>query len=111
MSARKSPLLLHVPAVILREQRVFRLHFLCDACTETGSEWVEEALVVRSGYCPCCDAECQAYGIDELFETMPEFDLSEDECDGHRDAAVPGGAGLEPGGAPAQAGHREKDGE
>jgi len=57
---------------------VFRLHFLCDACTETGSEWIEEALVVRSGFCPCCDAEVETYSTDELFETLPEFDLGDD---------------------------------
>ena len=76
---KKAPSLLRVPQVVLREQRVFRLHFLCDACTETGSEWIEEALVIRSGFCPACDAEVDPYSTDELFEELPEFDLSEGE--------------------------------
>jgi hypothetical protein len=85
MSARKSPLLLRVPSVVLREQRVFRLHFFCEACTDVGSEWVEEALVVRSGYCPCCDTECEPYSTEEFYEERPEFDLS-DELDKALDA-------------------------
>ena len=77
---KKAPSLLRVPQVVLREQRVFRCYYRCENedCSPFGSEWVEEALVVASGFCPSCGAKCEPEHADELFEELPEFDLGDE---------------------------------
>ena len=63
--------------VRLRTQRVFRLHYQCEACP---NEWSDESLVVTHGYCPCCDARIEEpYYVEPFCEERPEFDLDLDE--------------------------------
>jgi hypothetical protein len=59
-----------------RPMRVFRCYYICENedCSPTGSEWVDEALVVTTGFCPSCDAEVSPYLSEELFEERAEFD-------------------------------------
>lgn len=60
--------------LVLRPIRVFRLHYFCPRCE---SEWCDEALVVSSGYSPCCDEAAEPYCTEEFTENRPEFDLPE----------------------------------
>jgi len=57
-----------------------------------------------------CD-DCADYDWAAYDEAPDPLLYPEDECDGHRDAAMSGSAALEPGGAPAHPGRGEKDGE
>jgi hypothetical protein len=75
MTKQKSPSLLRIAGVVLREQRVFRCHYLCDDCTDVGSEWCDELLVAGPSWCPCCDTQREPYAVDEIFIERPEFDL------------------------------------
>jgi hypothetical protein len=47
--------------------RIFRNHFLCDACP---NEWSDEAMVVAPAYCPCCDARTEPYDSTALLEDV-----------------------------------------
>ena len=61
--------------IVPREQRIFRCYYVCDApdCSPIGSEWVDEALVVTTGYCPCCDRAYEPVDFDEIIEERLEF--------------------------------------
>lgn len=64
----------------LREQRVFRCYFECNDCTDLGSEWVDEMLVVGNSWCPCCDRRVEEpYFVEPFCEERAEFDLSDEE--------------------------------
>lgn len=63
----------------LREQRVFRCHYECLACTAVGSEWTDELLTAGPSYCPCCDAKCEPYSVEAFCEERPEFDLDDED--------------------------------
>jgi len=78
MSRQKSPSLLRVAGVVLRGQRVFRCHYICNDCTDTGSEWCDELLVAGPSWCPCCDTQAEPYAVDEIYEERPEFDLGDE---------------------------------
>jgi len=77
MSTHKLSPTLQRLGIVLRAQRVFRCHYLCDApdCSPVGSEWVDEALVVAKGYCPCCDRAYDPSYVEEIEEMRPEFDV------------------------------------
>ena len=50
--------------------RHYRLFFECNnpKCSPLGSEWVDEALVVCTGYCSCCDEPAEPYAVEEIEE-------------------------------------------
>ena len=50
-----------------KQFRIFRNHFLCDGCP---NEWSDEALVIASAYCPCCDALCDPYDSEALLDDV-----------------------------------------
>jgi hypothetical protein len=50
-----------------RQFRIFRSHYLCDACP---NEWSDEMMVVTSSYCPCCDAEAEPYDSEALLDDV-----------------------------------------
>lgn len=50
-----------------KQFRIFRNHFLCDACP---CEWSTEVLVIASEYCPCCDALCHPYDSEALLDDV-----------------------------------------
>jgi hypothetical protein len=50
-----------------RQFRIFRNHYLCDACP---NEWSDEAMVVAASYCPCCDAEAEPYDSEALLDDV-----------------------------------------
>ena len=56
---------------LLRQFRVFRLHFLCHACPD-GNEWSEHSMVVAPSYCPTCDAKCEPYDTEALLEDVAD---------------------------------------
>jgi len=59
---------------MLKPVRVFRNHYVCDACDH---EFADEMLVVSSSYCPCCDAEIEPYSSEDLFDIEAYDDESE----------------------------------
>lgn len=56
---------------LLRQFRIFELHFLCDACP---NEWSEMSMVVAPAYCPACDAKCEPYDYGALLEDVADED-------------------------------------
>jgi rRNA maturation endonuclease Nob1 len=50
---------------MLKPQRVFRNHYICDACE---TEFADEMLVVSSSFCPACDAEIEPYSSEDMFD-------------------------------------------
>jgi hypothetical protein len=59
---------------MLKPVRVFRNHYLCDACE---TEFADEMLVVSSSFCPCCDAEIEPYSSEDLFDVEAYDDEEE----------------------------------
>ncbi len=72
MAIRKPVPLLVRSEVIRRAQRVFRCHYICEACP---NEWCDELLTTGVSWCPCCDAECEPYSTEEYEVELPEFDV------------------------------------
>jgi hypothetical protein len=60
-----------------KPRRVFRCDYICDECP---NEWTDEALVIATGFCPCCDKPVEPYHTVELWDERAMFDLG-DEID------------------------------
>ena len=59
----------------MKQFRIFRNHYLCDACP---NEWSDEMMVVAPSYCPCCDAEAEPYDTEHLLDEV-DVAVLEDE--------------------------------
>lgn len=49
--------------------RMFRNHYLCDACP---NEWSTEMNVIQYDHCPACDREVEPYSSETLLEDATE---------------------------------------
>ena len=58
-----------------KPQRVFRNHYQCDGC---DTEFSDEMLVISTSFCPACDAECQPYSSEAMFD--PDLNTYDDEA-------------------------------
>jgi len=95
MSRQKSPSLLRVAGVVLRGQRVFRCHYICNDCTDTGSEWVDEMLCQSHSWCPACDTRAEPYLVEEIYVERPEFDDLGDGLDKAMEAMAEANKAME----------------
>lgn len=78
MSARTVPDAMR-GIVRFRSQRVYHLFYECNECTDLGSEWMDEALVITHSYCPCCGLKAEEpYFVEEFEEDRPEFAIDDD---------------------------------
>lgn len=59
------------PAILRRQQRIFRCHYFCLDCE---SEWSDELLTTGASWCPCCIGVAEPYSIEEFEEDRPEWE-------------------------------------